>query len=111
MYHLGSHHTAHPQQHHGSGPGLSVTGASKSKLAGPSSKPTIAISGTTKRKTTSQSNLTEQQTTKSKGASRVQNQKVHLQQAQHPPQQPMYQQEIPSSSEQMIMNYVNRMQQ
>ena len=65
MYHLGGHNTVHH------GPGLSVTGASKSKLAGPSSKPTIAISGTTKRKTTSQSNLVDH-ATKSK-ATRVQN--------------------------------------
>lgn len=55
MYHLGTHHSAH---HHGQG--LSVTGASKSKLAGASSKPTIAISGTTKRKTASSSNLADQ---------------------------------------------------
>jgi len=54
MYHMGSHQSA---QHHG--PGLSVTGASKSKLTGASSKPTIAISSTTKRKTASQSNLTD----------------------------------------------------
>ena len=46
----------------------------------------------------------------SKGSRTSQNQKVHLQQAQHPPQQSMYAHEVMNSQEQMIIDYVNRMQ-
>lgn len=70
MYHLSA------QQHQQVSGGIGVTGASKSKLGAGQNKPTIAISGSTKRKNASHSNLVEQsastlQGTKGSKASRT----------------------------------------
>lgn len=83
-------------QHASLGQGLSISGASKAKMSQAAKPNSIAITGSTKRKTVSGTmgvdmGLQASSKVKMAGSQRsAQNQKVHVQQSQHPPQQALY---------------------